>query len=145
MGVSGRGGASDHGTKTRDRAVNDLTVAGLVYDIIGVCILAVALMAPRTRHLYLHAGTYYGGNKGLFRVFLLQRTDARFGLPIVVVGFVLQVGGALPLAVPQDMIWPLLLPLAIALVAYRFVRRWDSRRSDHLYDDLRREGEATEE
>ncbi len=124
--------------------MNSLTVAGLLYDIFGVCILALALMAPRTRNLYLHAGTYWGGNKGLFRVFLLQRTDARFGLPIVVVGFVLQLGGALPLAVPQDVIW-LLLPLAIALVAYGFVRRWDSRRSDHMYDDLTREREVAEE
>ena len=81
--------------------MNTLIATGLFYDIVGVCILALALMAIRTWDLYSQAGTYYGGNKLLFKTLLLQRTDAQFGLPFLVAGFAFQLAGAVGLDVPR--------------------------------------------
>ena len=119
--------------------MNNLTVAGLIYDIAGVCILAFALVSTRVRHLYFLANAYYGGNKTLFKALLLQRSDACFGLVFLVMGFVLLLAGASEPIWPRMPWWLLLLPLVIGLVAFLLVRFWNARRSDALFDKLSQE------
>ena len=125
--------------------MNALAVVGLVYDIFGVCIIAAALIGPRRYDLYHQAGTYYVGNKALFKALLLQRTDAWFGLPILVGGFVLQLLGAMGLDAPRKALWLLFALLPVALITYGGVRRWNSRRADGLFDEMHAEEKAASE
>ncbi len=122
--------------------MNNLIATGFVYDIVGVCVLVVALMAIRRRELFLQAGTYSNGNKALFRALVLQHTDARFGFSILVAGFVLQLVGAVGLDVPPGRLWVILIPLVLVLIAYAIVRRRVSKGSDRMYDELRAKQEA---
>ena len=52
-----------------------------------------ALCFSRTVDLYKESGTYYGGNISLFSAFLMQRYDARWGLFIIILGFLFQIVG----------------------------------------------------
>lgn len=118
--------------------MNCLIVAGLFYDIVGVCILAFALALPRAWVLRQLSTPYYAGNKAFFRALLLQRKDAQFGLPIVVAGFALQVAGAMGLNIPGEWLWLVFIPLLLGLVAYVIARSRTSRTSDRIHDELQR-------
>lgn len=122
--------------------MNGLIVAGLFYDIVGVCILAVALALPRAWVLRQLSIPSYSGNKAFFRALLLQRKDAQFGLPIVVAGFALQFVGAVGLNIPGEWLWLVFIPLVLWLVAYVIARRRTSRTSDRIHDELRAKKEA---
>ncbi len=114
----------------------NLMVVGLGYDIIGVLVLALALVTPRIHLVRAQAGTFYGGNKALFRTLLIQRFDARFGLPFILFGFVLQLVAALGRDVDRESILLVLIPLVVGLIVYVVGRVSVSRRSDAVYDEL---------
>jgi hypothetical protein len=108
------------------------TFAGLVYDIAGVTLLVLALAAVRTETIQAQSSTGYGGaNKDLYKALILQRHDARFGLPLLVIGFTMQAAGAHD----AEVLWPcgkvLVLPLAVILACY-LLSRWRIARDTSL-------------
>ena len=102
----------------------------------GVIILARALVGVRRRELYTQAGTYWNGNRSLFKALLLQRTDAAFGLPIIVIGFALQLVGATKTTMPPNLALGLLAAIFIVICIYFAVRHRKERNSNQLYDNL---------
>ena len=69
-----------------------LSTLGLLLDIFGVWLLArgVIISPPDAEEL---AGTHWDTNEPLKQRLLRQARDARVGVRIVVVGFVLQIAG----------------------------------------------------
>ena len=112
--------------------MNELTIAGLVYDIVGVGLLARALIA-KAATLFQLASTRIGANKSLFEALMLQRTDALFGIPALVIGFALQGIGATPLDVTSYVLWLLLVPLLPGIVAYVLVGKWSLPYAGRLF------------
>ena len=114
----------------------DWSLIGLIFDIIGVLILARALALPSDEQLLMLSGTYLNGNRGLFVAFVEQRHDARFGLAIVVLGFVLQAIGAAGLQFPNRAIgWIIaVLVLLVTLAGYFFCRKAAGRRAVQFFD-----------
>ena len=95
-------------------ANNLLPITGLVYDIVGAILLAEAIVRSRHKILVLQArnrGQFPTANLALFSALEEQRHDARFGLGLLIIGFGLQLGGAIGYFLPFD--WP----YAITLVA----------------------------
>ena len=70
--------------------MNWLSQIGTVYNISGGALIAWALTTPPKWALRQQATTFWAGNKALFKVLILQRLDARFGLPLVLVGSTMQ-------------------------------------------------------
>ena len=98
-----------------------LTIVGLVYDMVGVAILArgFALVSKP----YLRAAML-GGNTEEFPTALQFRTDARYGVLLVLLGFLLQIFGAAGVSVSTALTLVLgLLALLPFLVLYEWHRR----------------------
>ena len=92
----------------------DLVVLGLGYDIVGVFIIARTFAATSLWNLQIQSGTYYGGNQATFLALWLQRTDAKWGFPLILLGFAFQIVGMYGVPVPFDwiaLLWMALLPL----------------------------------
>ena len=70
-----------------------LTTAGLLLDIVGVWILACGVIVTNEKAARL-ASTRVNGNKVLEKQFLQDARDARRGVCILIVGFILQIVGA---------------------------------------------------
>ena len=69
-----------------------LTTAGLLLDIVGVWILARSVIVTNEKAAQL-ASTRLNGNKVLEEQFLQDARDARRGVFILIVGFILQILG----------------------------------------------------
>ena len=79
-----------------------LTVVGLVLDVLGVCWLAKDLFISKEKAIELGGSRYSGGTpeKNLelpqVRDRLLQSKNAKIGLFLLILGFVLQLCGSWP-------------------------------------------------
>lgn len=67
--------------------MNAFAGIGLMFDVVGVAMLWLALMATSNRTLFVQSGMYWGGNSAVYRALVVQRCDMQFGLPTLVVGF----------------------------------------------------------
>ena len=123
-------------------ALINWTVAGLVYDIVGVFILARALMATRRLDLLAQALHFWDGNMGVFRALLLQRVDAWFGMPILLTGFALQIIGALNVLPHVSILILIYISLVVLVVIYLSVRARYGKNSDRLYDTWKKDWEV---
>lgn len=71
--------------------MKDLIVVGLIHDVAGAMILVRAIAFARDKIINAQAGTYWGGNNALLRALCEQRYDARWGLALIVTGFLWQI------------------------------------------------------
>jgi hypothetical protein len=74
---------------------NVLAISGLLWDIVGASILARGLFAATPSAMLLQASSGYGFSTNMLWMFFEQRTDARFGVVILILGFGLQLASAL--------------------------------------------------
>jgi hypothetical protein len=102
--------------------MNAYAGVGLLFDIVVVMMLALSMLATSARTLFVQSSTYYGGNSSVFRSLLVQRCDMLFGLPTLVLGFILQL---FPWAFPEidQSYWPVLLFLLLLIVCAWIVVR----------------------
>jgi hypothetical protein len=105
------------------QSLNALTVAGLIYDIGGATLLARALFFSSTRTLMIQATVRITGMPGLQKALCEQRVDARFGLVLLILGFLLQLVGSLISTSAAAVLAVLLFILAVVVVAYCGLRR----------------------
>jgi hypothetical protein len=99
-------------------SLNCLTVAGLIYDIGGAALLARALFFSSIGELRTQATVRITGMPGLQRALCEQRVDARFGLVLLIVGFLLQLVGSLISTSAAAVLTVLLLIFAVVVVGY---------------------------
>jgi len=122
-------------------SMGKLTVIGLAFDVVGVILLALSFLGAKTRQMVTMAGAAWGGNKVVFGSLMLQRTDARFGLPLLVAGFAIQAigsycqgrGCALLSADSAKWFYIFLVPYALFYVYRRY---YVSLLFDRLYREL---------
>jgi hypothetical protein len=74
---------------------NYLNVAGLVFDIAGAALLAKSIFFNQATSIAAQATPTWGDNYGLRLALCEQRVDAWFGLPLLVVGFLVQLASDL--------------------------------------------------
>ena len=123
--------------------MNELTIVGLAYDIVGVIVLVLAIIGPKAPDLYQQASNRIGANKSLFEALMLQRTDAWFGLSALVIGFALQGIGALPLDVPSYALW-LLAPILPGFIVYLVVRHRSALSAERLFWEMMTKQDASD-
>ncbi len=127
--------------------MNEWILFGLSYDIVGVLVLGYALVIPSDKQLVMLAGTYWGNNPHLLDALVKQRTDAWFGVTLLVCGFIMQAFGAGGSAFPTAswIILPLILVgLCAALVRTRnFAVKRAKRTRDTLKAKMKK-NESTE-
>lgn len=75
--------------------MKELIITGLVHDVAGAIILVRAIAFANDKIINAQAGTYYGGNNALLRALCEQRYDARWGLALIVIGFLWQIAAQL--------------------------------------------------
>ncbi len=90
-----------------------LTVAGLIWDIVGVAILAAALIGVDDEEIE-KSKTLMVGELVAFSK-RMQRFDAIYGAGILCAGFLFQIVGALNIEAPQAVLWVLVLLLFLVL------------------------------
>ena len=111
------------------------SLIGLVYncwecwDIVGVIILAAAFFS--IREIDIEWEKTWDGIGGLAEGQRLQKIDARFGLFSLIVGFLLQILGALKLATPTWGFWVGIALLATVVISHQAVRRTISKKSKY--------------
>lgn len=116
--------------------LNDWTAIGLIYDIFGVIILGYALAFTSVKRLIDQAGTRWSSNRVAFDALVNQRTDARFGVLLLVVGFLMQILGAVGCAFLVNG-WIILLVILACLGATLFpLRRYALNRARRKRDEL---------
>ena len=71
-----------------------LTSAGLGLDIAGLLVISFPGIFESGRTLEEQSGTYYNGNRHLRKALFKNRTLLRIGIPMMVLGFALQLVGA---------------------------------------------------
>jgi hypothetical protein len=119
----------------------DAADLGLLADIIGVIILGRALAFSGNDHLLDASGTVWNGNPKLLYDLVAQRTDAWFGLPTLVLGFLYQwIGHANSSNSPWLIIlgWVL---LAGAVITYVLCRGAIIRRTTTRLEERRKSGQ----
>ena len=126
--------------------VNLLSVAGVAYDIVGAILLAQAIVFSREKLVAAQSGTYVGGNPAVFAALDEQQHDGRFGLGLLVLGFVFQFLGSLNIALPVSY-WPAAAAIPIAaLVCYGIsARQRKKTRGEQFQAHLARMKEASRE
>jgi hypothetical protein len=68
-----------------------LSAIGAIYDIAGAYLLSKALFAVKPIGLIMQASSGWGGfSTPLLRMFCEQKVDSRFGLGLLILGFILQ-------------------------------------------------------
>ena len=98
--------------------MNILSAAGVLYDIVGAYLIARAIVFARPKILAEQSATVLNANPALFATLDEQQHDARFGVGILVGGFLLQFLAALDCSVSVTY-WPLFAAaLAVALGGY---------------------------
>lgn len=106
--------------------LNLYSIAGVIYDIAGAILLAEALVRTRDEVLVSQSQTLPGGNLGLFAALEEQRHDARFGLALLITGFVLQLIAAIGYTLPVNWLSGSLL-VAVLVGALLWWRLWARR------------------
>ena len=125
--------------------INELVLIGLGYDIAGVVVLGWALAFTPDKALKALAGTYFDFNSALLGALVEQRTDAKFGVLLLVLGFALQFAGAAGLDSPATADWALSAALLGVVVAYFFARRWIvGNQTKRLVGELHAKAEGSE-
>jgi len=84
---------------------NLFSVAGLIYDIAGAWLIVEAIIRTRDEQIARQAhpgGQFSGGNLKLFAALEEQRHDARFGLALLIAGFLLQLVAAFDYRLPVN-------------------------------------------
>lgn len=116
-----------------------MTAIGLLYDIFGVGILGWALAVASDRAIKTQAGTYYTFSPPFLRALVAQRTDAQFGLFLLILGFIFQFLGAVKVYLGEYGERALFMGLIIFLVIY-FVFRTTiiERESKRLLGELKK-------
>lgn len=95
--------------------MNVLNVAGIMYDILGATLLAKAIAFTSDKLLAAQAGSYTGWNPVLLAALDEQRLDAKYGLGILIAGFLLQLLAAIGIGPDVPPLW--LFGFALVLVA----------------------------
>lgn len=115
---------------------------GVLFDIVGAVMLGGALSFAGDNLLKVQAGTYFGFNSAALNALAEQRIDARFGLAVLVGGFVLQFAGTICTTSPTWISWLLGPALVVTVIAY-FASRDHLVRTDfeRLRSELRAEKE----
>ena len=72
-----------------------LTSTGLLLDIVGLLVISFPGLFEGREALEEQSGTYWDGNPHLRKALFKNRTLLRVGIPIMVLGFLLQLVGAL--------------------------------------------------
>jgi hypothetical protein len=103
--------------------LNTLAAVGLLYDIVGVIILGLSLAATSDVNIKRQAGTYYNFNSSVLTTLVEQRTDARFGLFLLVLGFLFQFFFAIGIAIEDATKNLLLIALVLVVLFYVVVRK----------------------
>jgi len=125
--------------------MNAFSAAGLLYDIAGVILLASSLVATKTETLMQQAKLYWGGNKALYVALMTQKFDALWGLPLLILGFAMQLEPALiPSGVGKPhWFWSALAFLAMYLAIYWFARRRHAVSASKRFDENLKEGQGS--
>lgn len=119
---------------------NLFSVAGLLYDIAGAWLIVEAIIRTRDEQIARQAhpgGQFHGGNLKLFAALDEQRHDARFGLGLLIAGFLLQLVAALDfhLSVTWFSLPISILPLVGVMLWWKFrASRLASSRRDRFAD-----------
>ena len=71
-----------------------LTSTGLLLDIVGLLVISFPGIFESGAALEEQSGTYYDGNRYLRKALFKNRTLLRIGIPMMVLGFALQLAGA---------------------------------------------------
>lgn len=100
-----------------------LTQIGLGFDVAGVVVLGRALFLSSVRDIAAQAGTYYNANPHLREELCKQRVDARFGVPLLFFGFLIQFLGSYDNLHRTIWNWIAFVALIIALIVYFLFRR----------------------
>lgn len=116
------------------QTVKGLIVLGLVYDMVGVSILARAFAATPRRQMMIMGTTFAGGNQSVFDILLLQRWDAQFGLAVILIGFLFQIAGVLGAPITTKLAWFLWIALIPACAAYEEYRTYLQTTAAYQYD-----------
>jgi hypothetical protein len=69
---------------------NYLNVAGLVFDIVGAALLAKSIFFNPAESIAAQASPTWDDNYGLRLALCEQRVDAWFGMPMLILGFLVQ-------------------------------------------------------
>ncbi len=100
-----------------------LAAAGAIWDLVGAFYLAKALIFNPDQSMRRQAGAYWDISIPLLRSLCEQRIDARFGIAMLMIGFLLQLLGSM--GIKAD--WPvdILLLLPLIMVVYSRNRNFD--------------------
>ena len=116
--------------------MNDWTIIGLIYDIGGVLVLGYALAITSDRQLVEQAATKWTSNPSAFDALVNQRTDAWFGVCLLVVGFSMQLLGAVGCEFLVNG-WTILPVALVCLVAALLpIRKFELKRARRKRDEL---------
>jgi hypothetical protein len=122
--------------------VTCLIVVGLIYDAAGVWALARAFAFGRLWGLQWQSLTLPGGNLETFRALVLQRSDARWGLILIVLGFAFQIAGTCGLKVPSSACVALFILLIPTLAVYDERRTYLQRKAPELFAKIEQQRQA---
>jgi hypothetical protein len=97
-----------------------LSAIGAIYDIAGAYLLSKALFAVKPTELIMQASSGYGGfSTPLLRMFCEQKVDSRFGLVLLIGGFILQALSSAGMKLIGSIALALLLPAIGVVVWYK--------------------------
>ena len=104
--------------------MNDLQTIGLVYDLVGILVLGLPLVAKGMNTIINQSKTYWDINKPETERMLAERLDVGLGTLVLVLGFSLQIAAVqwFP-KVPTVLGWTLIGALPGCLVAYYWFGR----------------------
>ena len=98
--------------------ISNLTIIGLSYDVVGVILLAFGIFWKSAEDITEEAGTFWGSNPYMLRAIAKSQIDTVAGLILLVLGFFLQMLGALRIDPPEISIWGLWILIFIIIMAY---------------------------
>ena len=114
--------------------VNLVVVLGLFWDVAGVIILAVGLLAVSDKDI-LHYRSL-DGIENLALDLFVQKVDTSFGLTALVLGFSLQTLGALHVAMARENFWIGVSLLTMFIVAFVMRHRSAVKQKQKLSPEL---------
>lgn len=121
---------------------NLCSVAGLVYDIVGATLIALAIVGTRHEAQVSqahHGGDFSGANLSLFAALEDQRRDARFGLFFLILGFLMQLAASIGWTILVSWIWGSVFVVAgMIILAWWYLKRefLNAARRDRLAASL---------
>jgi hypothetical protein len=135
---------------------SNLTVVGLGYDIVGVIVLAWGVFWKSTRDIANEAGTYWTANPFQKENIIKSQIDTISGLIFLVLGFTLQIFGALKQLSPNEyfcwVLWVFLFLFVIVYpmgirpkVAQKRINKVDLKTEEKKKEEDKRKGRAQSE